>query len=248
MTENINPVAEADAHGSLENGANSVAGTAAPVPSADAANACLSNRKCQSTPGEETKHLVTISPYFPVKQRKQVTNPASGKAAESWQSGGGVFGSHRNHRDKTGKVVDTRAHAGCDIYVLANGEPVYAVKSGQIVGCIQVARSSWGNTQWIAVDHGDFIARYCEISDLAKTSGKVYQGELLGKVKTTTYAPKQPMLHFEIFSKSANGDFDVAFDTSLKVNGHPTGRRADLVNPTEYLEKWLKNLPQGDKK
>ena len=246
MTENINLLPEADAHGTLENTANSAVGTAAPLPSTDAANACLSNRECQSTPGDDTEHIVTISPFFPVKQRKQIVNPATSAKCESWQFGGGVFGSQRKHHDKSGKSVGLRAHAGCDIYVVDAGEPVYAVKSGEIMGCISHPASGWGGTQWIAVDHGDFIARYCEISNLAKTSGKVHQGEFLGKVKTTTYATKQPMLHFEMYSKAAKGDFEVEFYGSLAVNGQPTGRRADLLNPTSYLEKWKDNLPQGN--
>jgi murein DD-endopeptidase MepM/ murein hydrolase activator NlpD len=243
MTELTN---EMDAHGAQSGDSMSTVGAPAPLPSSDEANACLANRQCQSTPGDDTKHVVTISPCFPVKQRKQILNLVTGDKCESWQSGGGVFGSHRNHHDKSGKSVGVRAHAGCDIYVMAAGESVYAVKSGEIVGCITQPAGGWGGTQWIAVDHGDFIARYCEISNLAKTSGKVYQGEFLGKVKTTTYAIKQPMLHFEIFSKLAAGGFDVDFNSSLVVNGNRTGRRSDLVNPAPYLEKWLDNLPQGN--
>lgn len=234
-----------DDHGIDEIPPSSQEGERTPPPSEEAENACLEGNICKSTPGNETKQIVKISPYFPVRNRKSIKKTKTSEPIDSWESGSGAFGSQRK-RKKNG-TTEIRSHAGCDIYVAAEGESVYAVKSGEIIGCIKSPRSSWGNTQWIAINHGDFTARYCEISELKKTAGKVYQGELIGKVKTTTFAPKQPMLHLEIYNNLDTGDFDVDFNSSAKVNGHHTGRRSDLADPTEFLNTWKNNLPQEEK-
>jgi hypothetical protein len=48
----------------------------------------------------------------------------------------------------------------------------------------------------------------------------------------------QPMLHIEIYT-------DAASTASLTdVNRNPYKRRADLADPTPYLDAWVNSLPQ----
>lgn len=194
-------------------------------------NTCFSGNECFSTPGTDTQVTINISPYFPLRNHKP--SPQSG--GRSWLGNGswGDFGHNRSN--------GMRSHSGCDIYVHAEGEPVYAVKSGTII-LVEQPSSSWGGAGAITIDHGDFIARYGETRNFSQTSGSVFQGQQIADVSNTTYYPAQPMLHFEMYSKSANGPLTVPPPGKL-INNRGTRRRADLIDPTSYLETWINNLP-----
>lgn len=195
------------------------------------ANTLIGN-ELVSTPGMATEATVVISPCFPVSSHK--SSPQSG--GRSWLGNGswGDFG----HARSSG----TRSHAGCDIYVNAEGEPVYAVKSGTIL-MVEQPSDAWGGAGAITVDHGDYIVRYGEVNCFAQSAGQVFQGQKIAEVSNTTYYPSQPMLHFEMYAKSATGPLTVAAPGKL-VNGRGTRRRDDLMDPTPFLETWVDNLPQ----
>jgi murein DD-endopeptidase MepM/ murein hydrolase activator NlpD len=194
------------------------------------ANTCLSNNECNSSPGESTQMVVQITPYFPVRHF-QLSPQSNGR---SWL-GNGSWGDYGHNRP------NNRAHSGCDIYAQA-GESVYAVKSGTIIAAeVQINSAGWGGASAIAIDHGDYIIRYCEIKNVSKTSGSVVQGEKIGEVSTTTFLPSQSMLHLEMYDKSATGSLTNAQSPKM-VNSRPIKRRVDSINPTPYLEQWVNNI------
>lgn len=194
-------------------------------------NSCLTNNECSSTPGEDTEVHIEISPYFPV--RNYVVSQASN--GRSWL-GNGSWGNYGHNRSN-----GARSHAGCDIYT-HEGESVYAVKSGTIISNETVTVSSqWGGAGVITIDHGDYIVRYGEVKNIVKTSGIVVQGEKIAEVSNTTYYLIQPMLHLEMYDKSASGSLS-NMNSPKMVNGRPVKRRIDLINPTSFLENWVNNL------
>jgi hypothetical protein len=50
------------------------------------------------------------------------------------------------------------------------------------------------------------------------------------------------MLHLELYSKAGHGPLTVPVDKGGKINGRPTMRRKDLLDPTPKLEEWKHNL------
>lgn len=184
-----------------------------------------------SSLGEDTHSVVNLVPYFPV--RNYVFSPVS--HGRSWL-GNGSWGDYGHNRSN-----GQRSHAGCDIYA-QDGEPIYAVKSGVIISNETILKSpNWGNAGAITIDHGDYIIRYGEVKNITKTSGTVYQGEKIAEVSNTTIFPSQPMLHLEMYDKSATGSLTNR-NSPKKVNGRLIMRRVDSIDPTQYLEQWVNNL------
>ncbi len=188
----------------------------------------------------EQLRTVRQKPYFPVT-KFDLSTANYGSTGRSWLSP--CWGEYGRNRP------NNRAHAGCDIYA-REGEAVYAIKSGKVVDSETTpsATGGWGNSQAITVDHGDFIVRYGEVKNLTLTSGYVRQGQKIAEVTHTTWLPVRPMLHFEIFDKSETGNLSMPGEAaqSKQVNGRPTYRRRDLLDPTSSLEIWVNNLPPGD--
>jgi murein DD-endopeptidase MepM/ murein hydrolase activator NlpD len=124
-----------------------------------------------------------------------------------------------------------RRHAGCDLYV-PEGTPVRAVGNGIIRGDLTLF---YERTASFVVDHTFFMVRYGELSFEPPVKSGVYsnpangviaEGRILGYVKKTFYPI--PMLHFEMYSGSGKGPLTVR-------SNKPTQRRADLVDPTDWL-------------
>jgi murein DD-endopeptidase MepM/ murein hydrolase activator NlpD len=125
-----------------------------------------------------------------------------------------------------------RKHGGCDL-AAAVGTPVYAVDSGIV---LKVARGfdQYG-TQVISIEHGDIydddyiIVRYCEVdTPMVFDGATVEKGQMIAKVG------KQPggtQLHIEIYSGYESGEF-------LQETSLPYKRRADLLDPTPFLNSW----------
>jgi len=133
-----------------------------------------------------------------------------------------------------------RVHAGCDLYV-PEGTAVMAVADGVIRSDLS---AFYEGTASIVVDHVFFTIRYGELSFEPPikdgvysnpSSGAVKEGRVLGYVKRTkAYLP--PMLHFEMYAGTAGGPLT---DRRRK----PTQRRADLVDPTDWL---IRTATSGD--
>lgn len=161
--------------------------------------------------------------------------PFSKLPATSYKSGPRRFEANRN----SGR----RAHAGCDLYFPAR-TPIHAVADGVVL-----RDPYWFYDVVFAldVDHGDFVIRYGEIRpDCPLRKGdRVTAGAaiaLVGKMKRVT----QPMLHFEVYDKSATGpltEHDAARSGRRSADGVPFFRRRDLVDPTPLLDGWGQNLP-----
>lgn len=140
-----------------------------------------------------------------------------------YRTGGRRFGASRSD--------GTRKHAGCDL-IAPQGTEIYAVTKGTIT---RGPYYFYHGTYAIEVDHGDFLARYCEIKGVVKGLGvgsDVEGGQLIAHVGQMY---NSAMLHFELYSGDASGP--------LTQSKAPYKRRADLLDPTPYLEMWEKNLP-----
>jgi murein DD-endopeptidase MepM/ murein hydrolase activator NlpD len=186
--------------------------------------------------------------------------PLDRSPIKNWAEEGREFGTRRQS--------GTRAHAGCDLYDKKGveghddnekiGMRVYSVKKGRVVG--KGIFTSYNKDRGvyesyaIAVHHGKFTARYCEVSketirvevnDMIKANTLLAQVKnVLDPAKNTNYGI-QPMLHFEMYSNIEKGDRLSISDTakSAKKSAEvPYYRRKDLINPTKYLDDHKDNL------
>jgi murein DD-endopeptidase MepM/ murein hydrolase activator NlpD len=84
-------------------------------------------------------------------------------------------------------------------------------------------------TYAVEIQHPPFIARYCEISRAApglQLGTRVTEGQVIAYVGRLHV---DSMLHFEIYSGRANGPL-------TQRNNPPYQRRADLLDPTPFLD------------
>ncbi len=140
-----------------------------------------------------------------------------------YRTGGRRFGASRSD--------GTRKHAGCDL-IAPQGTPVFAVHAGTIT---RGPYYFYHGTYAIEVDHGSFMARYCEIKGTAsglRVGSEVSSGQLIAHVGQMH---SSAMLHFELYSGSSSGP--------LTQNNPPYKRRGDLIDPTPYLSLWETRLP-----
>jgi murein DD-endopeptidase MepM/ murein hydrolase activator NlpD len=130
-----------------------------------------------------------------------------------------------------------RFHGAVDIYTTGatatdgGGMTVRAIKSGTVIYVIEhfYQRSSTGEvTKAILIDHGSFVACYCEIrgepnvlgSSLSYTAGAtVNGGEIIGYVSGT----KQ--LHFELYTRG----------TTRRANWYGLEPPESLLDPTLFV-------------
>lgn len=170
-------------------------------------------------------------PYFPLAK----------VYSRSWAPGTmGAFGANRTSKD------GPRAHAGCDLYA-PTGTWVHAITGGTVtVGPYKFYAQSYA----VEINHGTFIARYCEMKpDIAVKQGdRVTAGQRLGRVANLIamgISVPENMLHIELYNGSASGGLTVKGSASVKrADGVPYSRRADLMDPTSYVDQWKSNLPR----
>ena len=147
---------------------------------------------------------------FPVRCSKKIDSYKTVRAAK--------FGSDRT----------ARLHAGADIYAPV-GTEVYACEDGIVR---RVSEKFYKNVGAIEITHKTCVGRYCEITPLKgiDIGTEVKQGQLIGHVAKIDGLDIS-MLHFELYDNQDD-------KTSLSVVPKPPyNRRADLLNPTEYLDK-----------
>lgn len=134
-----------------------------------------------------------------------------------------------------------RIHAACDLYAPLKSD-VVSVDAGIIVE----SGYFYENTQAIAIRHeGIGIIRYGEILEIPeeflKIGAKVEKGGIvIGKVGQVIKV--SPMVHIELFDGSGSGIFT---DRVNKIEYYNEGvlksanyqRRADLMNPTKFLDR-----------
>ncbi len=147
-----------------------------------------------------------------------------GTMTDSYKSGYAQFGTNRSN--------GTRKHTGCDLYA-AVGTPVFAVSQGTVFEKAHFYKGTYS----IAINHGSFSARYCELipSFNVQVGMQVAEGDFLGMIGKME-GLSQSMLHFEMYNNSESGPL------TNKTNGSPYFRRGDLMNPTSYLD----NIRLGD--
>lgn len=148
--------------------------------------------------------------------------PLAGRPHESYLTAPRSFGSNRSGGE--------RKHAACDLYRNKN-EKILAVTDGVVIRNLYYFYQS---TYALEVEHsGGFVVRYGEVTGKSATT----LGQHLRPGQTVGYMGKTdcctPMLHFELYSGEKSGP--------LSVSGNKFRRRADLLNPTQYLQKWQNN-------
>lgn len=149
----------------------------------------------------------------------------------SWHDGMRQFGWRRSK--------GRRLHAGCDL-IKPVGEQIYAVYDGVLV---HEEHYFYDNTYYVTYQHGPYLIRYGEImrgSSTRKKRGQtIKRGEPVAKVgqlidkKGRRYGH---MLHFEMYANGSD-------HSTLRSSKNKFQRRADLMNPTKYLDMWVNNLP-----
>ncbi|MGR5150170.1 M23 family metallopeptidase [Photobacterium alginatilyticum] len=161
---------------------------------------------------------------------KQVNNaskvlrfPLKTRPVQSYTVAPRSFGSNRSNG---------RKHAGCDLYAPA-GTEILSMLDGKVVRIYNF----YLGTKAVEVDHGIFLARYGEISDVVsgiKVGSLVKRGDVIAKVGTLKFksGATMSMLHLELYSKTQTGPLTVRDNLPYK-------RRSDLMNPTNYLNSAL---------
>src|SRR5262249_15614263 len=124
-----------------------------------------------------------------------------------------------------------RMHGGCDLAAGA-GTDVLAVDDGVV---IEVANKFKYDTSVVSIEHGDIydddycIVRYGEVDTiLVQIGASVSRGDVIAKVGRQ---PGGTQLHLEMYSGFESGPFK-------QENSVPYKRRADILDPTTYLDSW----------
>ncbi len=129
-----------------------------------------------------------------------------------------------------------RQHAGCDLIVSA-GTPIYAVAGGTVLRKVYF----YSGTYELQIDHIFFTVRYGEIDkELAagvEAGQPVYEGQHIANVGQLNGGSS--MLHFEMYKGTGSGTLTQTWNKKYDfVEGAKFKRRADLLNPTPFLEEW----------
>jgi hypothetical protein len=149
---------------------------------------------------------------FPLRQR-----PVS-----SYHDGGRKFGARRSN--------GTRKHAGCDL-IAPRGTEVLAMDSGKV---IRGPYHFYSGAYALEIRHSNGkVVRYGEIMKIVpagiSAGARVSRGQVIASVGQLKSG--NAMLHLEIYSGSASG--------KLTQAGNKFKRRADLIDPTPYLDAAL---------
>ena len=161
--------------------------------------------------------------------------PFAQPATADWAHSPRAFGSNRNG----GK----RAHAGCDLYAPV-GRIVHAVRDGTV---LRDPYAFYAETDALEIDHGDFVLRYGEIKPgcTLRKGDTVKIGQPIAKVGLLVgIGVPSAMLHLEMYKGDASGPLSQksAEHSARRGDGVPFMRRADLIDPTPFLNDWKTRL------
>jgi murein DD-endopeptidase MepM/ murein hydrolase activator NlpD len=148
--------------------------------------------------------------------------PLGNRPTQSYTSGMRAFAARRSG--------GRRLHAACDLY-RQKGDPIRAVTDGKVIRGLYYF---YQGTYAIELKHtGGFVVRYGEITGkrAVNSGATVRPGQTVGYMGKTNCCT--PMLHFELYSGTKSGP--------LSTGGNKFQRRADLINPTRYLQAWEGN-------
>jgi murein DD-endopeptidase MepM/ murein hydrolase activator NlpD len=194
----------------------------------------LSTDPLNQAPCPELKNIIRVAEH-PKKSFSGCTFPLPLPYPElDWTSGMRRFGADREKVN--GKA--TRAHAACDLYAPAD-TPIFAVAEGFVLYADPTFYAGSGE---LAIDHGAFIARYCEVepnSFLVKRGDTVKAGQPIAKIGKLN-GINLTMLHFEMYDKTAEGNLTQKSIKKSKLRSDliPFSRRKDLIDPTTSLLAW----------
>jgi murein DD-endopeptidase MepM/ murein hydrolase activator NlpD len=138
-----------------------------------------------------------------------------------------------------------RLHAGCDLVVPA-GTAVLAMDSGVVA---QAPYLFYEGVWALEIIHPHFIVRYGELKagsfprKLVKAGALVAAGELIGHVGYMVRLHAS-MLHLEMYSNVKDHPAKLPL-TNRGRKASKYKRRADLMDPTPYLEAAAANLTSG---
>lgn len=145
-----------------------------------------------------------------------------------------------------------RLHAACDL-LAPPGTPIYAVADGTVV---QMPYFFYLGTDALEIRHSELIdgdgtsiqnaiVRYGEIAPgsavdqrtgrLLKAGDKVKRGQQIARVGVLIDYDAY-MLHWELFRGNRKGPLTIDY-------GGVYQRREDLMNPTEFLKRWIARKP-----
>ena len=141
--------------------------------------------------------------------------------AKSYKEGMRRFGSRRSK--------GRRLHAGCDLYA-APGTPIRAMQDGIVARPVE---NFYMGTKVLLIHHGDYLARYGEISRAATgidNGATVSKGDVIGYVGELKFKSGNvmSMLHLELYEGTHSGP--------LSTRGNKYRRRGDLLDPTPVLD------------
>jgi murein DD-endopeptidase MepM/ murein hydrolase activator NlpD len=127
---------------------------------------------------------------------------------QSYRTGGRRFGADRDN--------GRRKHAGCDL-IAPVGTPIFAIDDGVVMEAAE--REFYRGTFAVVIQHGGYVARYCEIKSVA-------QGMRRGRVVTA-------------------GTVIAFVGAHTNRQNTPYQRRADLLNPTPILDRLAHHVLQS---
>ena len=204
-------------------------------------------------PGNKTINL--LAPYeTDVDSFKNIYDPILSWAAtfgqcfpfefvptSDYHKGGTKYGAKRRvPRDKSEPLSGYRKHAACDL-IAPEGTRIHAVDDGIVISPM---KHFYRGTYSIEIQHKHFVARYCEIKGVAgglKMNDTVNKGDVIAFVGRMH---RSSMLHFEMYAGTCSGPLT---DKGQKLGKTPKNgsfqRRADIVDPTLYLDRWKHNMP-----
>lgn len=129
----------------------------------------------------------------------------------------------------------TRLHGAIDIYPPGataddgGGQPVFAVKDGTVISVIDnfYTRANGERTKALLIDHGDFVACYCEIRGQPNAKGSALlfgAGNAVSKGQVLGYISGTKQLHFEMYKANTRDRFNWYGE-----------QPANLLDPTELM-------------
>jgi murein DD-endopeptidase MepM/ murein hydrolase activator NlpD len=147
---------------------------------------------------------------------------------QSYKSGGRRFGADREH--------GRRKHAGCDL-IAPLGTPIFAVDDGVVMEAAE--REFYRGTFAVAVQHNGYVVRYCEVKGVAQG---IRRGSFVRAGTVVAFVGRMflsSMLHFELYRGPNKGG------RLTDRRNKPFQRRADLIDPTPFLNKLALHVLQS---
>ncbi len=171
-----------------------------------------------------TKPATATGPITGLNSEACCVFPTIKRPTDSYMQGMRRFGAGRGR--------GSRLHAAADLYRY-HGEVFEAVAPGRV---IRNRYYFYQGTFALEVKHvGGFVVRYGEITGRevagAQGNAQLRAGQQIGYISTVNSGCCSPMLHFELYSGTMGGPLR---------GGGSYQRRADLMNPSQYLRKWEK--------